>query len=392
MEAAAWFVLWGLTPTLTMAFSARNNAGKKRGAPLAEKMIKGTVTEKSVFGVERAVDIPDDVFLSEHERAKMEEAMPPCEHGWFESSYNSDHQLHYRKWLPSTSVKPKAVVIFMHGIQTHSGKADILSSGRKINVGLQAEMLLNEGMALFAFDMYGHGYSEGKRFWIPSWENNKSDLINFVRLVQKQVDESIPIFLMGESYGCTLTIMAARHFQDHPFEAPKNLDSIILNAPAIIGDIPPRPVLAILVFLAKRYPRWRPFFMINPVSPDRIWRDPEVLKIRSDPSFMAKQIDGSGSPFILGTALNLLNALKEVRENVIPGFHMPFMIFHGTMDFAVPLAGSEFMCANCATPESQRKFIRKEGAYHDLFSDFVAEECMSDVIDWINGRLEERKQ
>ena len=70
---------------------------------------------------------------------------------------------------------------------------------------------------------------------------------------------------------------------------------------------------------------------------------------------------------------------------------MPFLILHGTKDYAVPMAGSELLWEKCATPESERKFIRKEGVYHDLFSDFVAEECMADVIEWINRRLEERK-
>ena len=384
MEVAGWFLLWEFAPVLTMFFTRRSNKESSSAAAV--------VTKKCVFGVERAVDIPDHVFLSEEERCKMEQVMPPCEHGWFEASYNSSHQLHYRKWLPTTGEPPRAVVIFMHGIQTHSGKADLLSTGRKINVALQAEALLKEGMAMFAMDMYGHGYSEGMRFWIPSWENNKADLINFVKnIVKQQVDAKIPVFLMGESYGSTLTLMAAKHFQDHPEDAPQTLDSIILTAPGIIGDVPPQPILGIFIWLAKRYPKWRPFFMINPVSRERIWRDPEVLKIRSSPEFRARQLDGSGDPFILGTAINLMYALETVRNDVLSDLRMPFLILHGTKDYAVPIAGSELLWETCATPESERKFVRKEGAYHDLFSDFVAEECMADVIEWINRRLEERK-
>jgi len=401
METAAWIVLWGLVPTLSSALSSLQTNNKRdnpvnkgrraTGEPSPSPVVGPAVQKHKVFGVERAVDIPENVFLSEEERRQMEQAMPWHEHCWFPSSFNSDHQLHYRKWMPSTnnatSRKPKAVVIFMHGIQTHSGKANILSNGRKINVGLQAEMLLNENCALFAFDMYGHGFSEGMRFWIPSWENNKQDYINFVHLVQKQVGDTVPIFLLGESYGSTLTLHVAKHFQDHPSEAPKRFNSIILTAPAIIGDVPPRPIYDFFMFLARRYPQWRPFFMVNPVSPDRIWRDPEVLKIRSDPKFIASKIDGSGEPFILGTAANMVWSMDSLRQEVIPAFQLPFMILHGTKDYAVPIAGSEFMWENVATPMEQRKFLRKEGVYHDIFSDQLAEECMQDVIDWINDRL-----
>ena len=130
--------------------------------------------------------------------------------------------------------------------------------------------------------------------------------------------------------------------------------------------------------------------MPNPVSPDRIWRDPEVLRIRTDPRYLETQIDGSGIPFRLGTGLNLVQALEAVRETVIPQLKTPFLILHSDSDAAVPIEGSEFLWEHCATPETQRKFIRKEAAYHDLFSDFIAEECMQDVIDWIHGRLQAR--
>jgi len=395
MEAAAWFFVWGLAPTFVASFASSSSTftSKKRGTSPSSSVssvntIRMEATKRTVFGVDRAVDIPGDVFPSESELASMEKAMPPCEHGWFESCYKGA-QLHYRKWLPDT--KPKAVVIFMHGIQTHSGKSSVLKDGRKINVGLQAETLLKDGMALFAYDLYGHGLSEGTRFWIPdSWENNKEDCLRFVQLVQQQLDESTPVFLLGESYGCTLALHVAKHFQDHPDQAPKNFDSIILTAPAIIGDLPPWPVLKLLVFLAGRYPKWRPFFMPNPVSADRIWRDPEVLAKRTDPKYLATQIDGSGIPFRLGTGVNLIRALETVRKNVIPELTTPFLILHGTKDFAVPIEGSDFLWEHAATPAAQRKFLRKEGAFHDLFSDYVAEECMQDVLDWIHQRLEAR--
>ena len=348
------------------------------------------VTHK-VFGVERDIDIPADTFPTDDELKALECTMPGCEHGWFDSVVDAA-KLHYRKWVPSQQTKPAAIIIFMHGISTHAGKAFVLKDGRKINLALQAEAALQEGYATYAYDLYGHGFSEGKRFYIPEcWENNLKDYVNFIHLVASKHDDDIPIFLMGESYGCTLTIHAAKQFQDNPSSGPKNFDSIILTAPAIIGDLPPYPVYFLLRYvLAPRYPKWRPFFMPNPISADRIWRDPEVLALRTDERFVEMGIDGSGIPFRLGTALSLVLALDDVRSKAIPGFNVPYCILHGTDDYGVPITGSEYMWKTAATPEADREFHKIDGAYHDLFADPEAEKCMGLVVDWVKKRLSKK--
>jgi hypothetical protein len=73
------------------------------------------MVKHKIFGVERDIDIPSDVFPTESEMAKLEDCMPGCKHGWFDSVVDGA-KLHYRKWLPKG--KPKAIVIFMHGIST----------------------------------------------------------------------------------------------------------------------------------------------------------------------------------------------------------------------------------------------------------------------------------
>jgi alpha-beta hydrolase superfamily lysophospholipase len=415
MEVAAWFLIWGMAPSIAAFFC---NDKKKKQRYSNNKTLTSTnaaaapsAVHHIVFGVERNIEIPDTVFPTELELKDLENLMPPHEHGWFDSCYmksssSSCYKLHYRKWVPK---KPKAVIIFMHGISTHSGKAfelpDKSSSNkndkhndRKLNTALLAETFLKEGMALYAFDLLGHGFSEGPRFWIPDTykKTNKQDYINFCRMVANEQPNS-PLFLMGESYGCTLSLHVAKDFQEARDNAttsscyfPPNFDSLILTAPAIIGDLPPAPVVKILTFLAGYFPLWRPFFMPNPVSPERIWRDPAVLMIRTNPRFVEMSIDGSGLPFRLGTALNLLRALQDVRTTVIPGLTVPFLILHGTEDYGVPIEGSEFLWENAATADSDKDFLRKEGAYHDLFADYVAEECMQDTMNWIHKRLEKR--
>jgi alpha-beta hydrolase superfamily lysophospholipase len=358
---------------------------------------------KTVFGVERNIQESD--FPTDHDIQQLESMLPSsCVHGWFPSTYQNK-QLHYRKWIPSD--QPTAIVIFMHGISTHSVKYvklhdeqiktadatkssdnDALTTARKVSSILMVETFLQNNIAVYSFDMYGHGYSEGIRFFIPvSYEVNVQDYISFCNLVaieNKESHKNAPIFLMGESYGSTLTLHVAYHFQQQtePEKKLPNFDSIILTAPAIIGDLPIYPVVQLLTLLGKYYPTWRPFFMPNPVSPHRIWRDPLVRECYCDKSLPANIIDGQGIPFRLGTGVNLLRALEDVRKKVIPNLTVPYLVIHGTEDHGVPISGSEFLYRNSLTSNEEKEFIKK-----DLLADYVAEECMEDILRWINKRI-----
>lgn len=330
-----------------------------------------------LFGVERSIDLAS--FPTEEELHAMDIGiLPQCEHFWYESCAGNA-KLHYRRFMPKKG-KPKAILIYVHGIQTHGGKAFVLKNGRKINLALLTDACNKENIALYAPDMYGHGYSEGQRWMIPgTWENNLHDLTAFVNLV-KGDDMTIPLFLLGESYGGTLTIHAARHFQDNPETVP-NFAGIMLTGPAIIGDVPPYPVYFVLRYcLAPLFPSWIPFFMPNPVSAERVWRDPEVLALHTTPRMKELMLDSAGTPFRLGTAKNLLIALELARTQALPGFKVPYCIVHGSKDMGVPIKGSEFMVATASTPPEDAEFHRIEGAYHDLLADPVAEEVVEHFI------------
>jgi pimeloyl-ACP methyl ester carboxylesterase len=181
------------------------------------------------------------------------------------------------------------------------------------------------------------------------------------------------------------------------------VDSIVLLAPAISGDIPPSPVYEILLFLARYFPKWRPFFMPNSASPDQIWRDDTVRSDMMDPYGYHIHIDGPGRPFRLGTGLNLVQALAACRA-MLSELTVPFLILHGTMDDAVPIAGSELLwrvaptsSASPAPPQPDSKeqlrprssrFCRIDGAYHDLLADpTVADQCLDEIVQWIEERL-----
>lgn len=227
--------------------------------------------QRTLFGSTVTIEIDDESFPSEEEIRSMDESLPRCQHDFFQSKAHSV-KLHYRYWLPESDIK--GVAIFFHGIQAHSGRGLILD-GRKLATSLLSDRFLQQGIALYSLDMYGHGYSEGTRFLIKNWELNKQDCIDFANYIAEKyssASDKTPLFLAGESFGGCLAIHAGKHLQENSDTGGgKMFDSILLCAPAIHADLPGFPVKQILRYIiAPLIPERRPFFMPHPISVSRV--------------------------------------------------------------------------------------------------------------------------
>jgi hypothetical protein len=77
---------------------------------------------KEVYGKFVDIDIPADVFPTQQEIEAVDALLPNCQHGWYKS-VTDDADLHYRYWAPTTTnpEKPRGVIIYTHGIHSHSG-------------------------------------------------------------------------------------------------------------------------------------------------------------------------------------------------------------------------------------------------------------------------------
>lgn len=342
----------------------------------------------TLWGTTVDLDLPKETFPSDEEMKKMDDDVLNSDHGFFET--NRGDKLHFRKWLPPNGTNVKGVVVFQHGIQAHGGLAFKKDNGDIYKIGVLAKLIPQAGYALYSLDMLGHGFSEGTRFYIPEadWKINRDDYSSFASHVSKEEGSDLPLFLMGESYGACLALHVAKQWQDLPADAPSNFKGISILAPAIIGDLPAKPVIDFLTLLAYYYPTWSPFFMPNPVSPDRIWQDEEVMKEFTSDRRREMNISAGGKKFVLGTALGLLNALERVREDAIPGLEVPFYVGHGTNDFGVPLSGTEYLLQHAATAEEDRCVNILDGGYHDLLSEENREETVGSVLDWMDSRVD----
>ena len=341
----------------------------------------------TLWGTNVDIQIPKETFPSEADLKLMDEVLCNPTHGFFPTIRG---KLHYRYNAPKTP-QPKAVVVWQHGIQGYGGKGFIHSDGSRVSTALLIQSLTDAGMGVYTLDMYGHGFSEGHRFFIPesNYMNNCTDLIDFTTFVSKEYQnkgmENLPLFLAGESYGGTLTIHAAKFFQDHPDKSPSGFRGIGLIAPAIIGDLPSKPVVLLLRYiLAPMFAKWQPFFMPNPVSADRIWRDKEAYDHFTAGIDLKAQLHGGGRPFSLGTAVGLLTALESVRK-IIPELTVPYCVLHGQNDYAVKVSGTEYLQKHAKSTVKEIHIV--DGALHDLLSDPTRHEAVKTLIQWITSRI-----
>jgi len=339
-----------------------------------------------LWGEKANIEIPEDIFPDKEDLAKRDELMYNPEHGWFESTYESK-KLHYRRNLPKG--KPKAIVIWMHGILGQSGFGmQIKSQGNRFtDHALRVREMTKAGYAVYAHDQLGHGFSEGRRMYIPNgkWTINRDDYVKFARFSAALHDAGTPVILSGDSYGGCLTLHAAKVLQDDPQDV--NMKGILLNCPAIHGDLPPLLVKWFLQYgLAPWFPTRTPFFMPHPITAERVWKEDEPRAYFCDPTEMRGLSEG-GVKFCLGTALGLLLALESVQADVIPEFVLPFHCNHGTKDEGVPVSGSEFLVEKSKTPKDMQFFNKIEGGYHALMSEKDAPKYLESEIKFIEKIL-----
>ncbi|MEO1396268.1 MAG: alpha/beta fold hydrolase [Cyanobacteria bacterium J06634_5] len=149
---------------------------------------------------------------------------------------------------------PRAICLMVPGGGWHSGYFESL-----------ALFLNQQGFACTSYDPVGMGYSEAEPgtpkgcIHINEFDDFVEDIFAALVWTQQQLQCSadLPIFLIGESFG-GLQVLAAGLAEDRAKAAGINLAGIIATGAALEIDpatLPPKPVIKVLAFLSRYYPR-----------------------------------------------------------------------------------------------------------------------------------------
>jgi alpha-beta hydrolase superfamily lysophospholipase len=110
-------------------------------------------------------------------------------------------RLRYRSW---EIAEPHAAVLLIHGLAEHSGRYEGA-----------ARAFAARAISSFAFDLRGHGLSDGRRGHANRFDSFLQDLDRFRREVQGVLDAGTPLFLLGHSMG---GLIALRYLEEYDAE------------------------------------------------------------------------------------------------------------------------------------------------------------------------------
>ncbi|MFC2129575.1 alpha/beta fold hydrolase [Bacteroidota bacterium] len=145
----------------------------------------------------------------------------------YKDSYktNADQQkLFVREWLPEED--PLAVVLYVHGLGSHSGRMDHW-----------AERYTAKQIGFIAYDQRGHGKADGKRGHPKHVKKLIEDTKMMVEMLREEFPE-IPVILYGHSMGGNVAI-------NYVISTTKTVDALITTSPWLKLTNPPSKALTI---------------------------------------------------------------------------------------------------------------------------------------------------
>src|ERR1700730_15737806 len=140
-----------------------------------------------------------------------------------------------RKWLPRGGVR--AVILALHGFNDYSN-----------GFAIPAALWAGHGIATYAYDQRGFGGAPLRQGWAGS-ATLAADAVTATRLL-RAIYPGRPIYLLGESMGGAIAILAATGTDGVP---PAEADGVILSAPAVWGRATMEIWPKIALFAAARF-------------------------------------------------------------------------------------------------------------------------------------------
>ncbi len=262
-------------------------------------------------------------------------------------------ELYYQTWQPANAAR--GVVLLVHGFGEHSSRYNYL-----------IEHLIPQGYAIHAFDLRGHGRSPGARGHVNQWRELQDDVRAFTDKVTSQ-HPTLPLFLFGHSFGGLIAL-------NYALQSSANLHGVIASAPLLAQA----KISPFLIVLSRVLQRVKPNFAVNvKIDVTTISRDPaEVQRYAKD-----RLVHSTGTPRmaqeIEKAALWTLDHAAHLR--------IPLLLYHGSADRLVPIAGSRQFYAQVTFPD--KCWIEYADGYHESHNDRDRAKVFADLTTWLDAHL-----
>ena len=260
------------------------------------------------------------------------------------------YKIFLRSW--STDRPPSHNILIIHGLGEHSGRYDEF-----------ANFFLKKNIGVFAFDLVGHGKSEGVKGHVSKIENFIDDIEEVLTKVRKKYI-NIPIILFGHSLGGCLALNYLIERKS------KEINSAIISSAWIITKVKlPKYLLKFQHLLSLIFPKIR---LNNRLNPNDLSKDKEIVKNYINDPYVHDRIS--------------LNLFKEVNKGIKKikkeshKLNLPILITHGKKDRIISHKGSELL--NKEITHSKLKLF--ENIFHEPHNDLEKKEVLNLYFDFIS--------
>lgn len=259
--------------------------------------------------------------------------------------------------------QPRAVICLVHGFGEHAGR--YAHTGQFFN---------EQGITLVAFDLRGHGTSEGKRGHAPSFDAYLDDIQLFTHTIN-ELYKNTPIFLYGHSMGGNLVLNYFLKRGPHPDgEAGSVFKGIITTGPWIRLAFEPKPFMITLGKMMRSiYPS---FTQPSGLIEAHVSKDPVIVeKYINDP------LNHSSITASAGMGLTEAAAFLNTYEGTLS---LPTLIMHGDEDLFTSQPASEAFAKRVKGDVTYKKW---EGMYHEIHNEPDKMTVLNYTLDWINRKI-----
>jgi acylglycerol lipase len=273
------------------------------------------------------------------------------ESGWTTSD---GLRLFAQAWSPEAETR--AAVCLVHGQGEHSGRYSHVAAA-----------LTQAGFALLAFDLRGHGRSQGKRGHAPSWDALLDDIAQALEEARARFADC-PRFLYGHSLGATLTLCYGLQRRDL-------LAGVVATGPLLLPAFEPPAWKLSLGRLM--YGVWPGFSLNNELDPSGLSRDPQVVQAYVNDPLVHDRISAR-----LG--LDMLEMGQWTLEHAAE-FTLPLLLMHG---------GADRLCS----PQAVRQFADRaagdctyrcwDGLYHEIHNEPEQREVLEAMVRWLQAHTQ----
>jgi len=272
-----------------------------------------------------------------------------AEESWFEGA--DGVRLFARSWLARS---PRAAMVLVHGFAEHSGRYEHVGAA-----------LAAAGFEVHAFDLRGHGRSDGPRATVRTMDQYLDDLDRFLAVVRGK-SPGVPLFVLGHSMGGAIVAL-------HAIERRPDVRGVLLSGAALTGGAR----LGVREWIIVQVGRLFPGLPLVKLAAASVSRDPEVVRLYDgDPLNYRGRIKA-------GLASAMIRGSQRVAKG-LASLQYALLIMHGSDDALAPVETSEALHAGAGSRDKTLKVY--EGLYHEILNEPERGRVLADIVTWVSAR------